>query len=128
MRDINKVMLMGRLGTDPILRTTQNGTPVTNFSLATENPAKDKQEAETTWHKIVVWGKPAEWCQQQLQKGMPLLIEGRIRTNKYAADDGTTKYSTEVHTDHVHFIHARSKHAVASATESQVAEEAIAVN
>ncbi len=107
MRDINKVMLMGRLGVDPTLRTTQNGTPVANFSLATENPSKDKEAAETTWHRVVVWGKPAEWCQQRLQKGMPLFVEGRIRTSKYEGEDGKAKYSTEIHADNVHFIAPR---------------------
>ena len=109
MRDINKVMLMGRLGADPTLRTTQSGTPVANFSLATENYAKDRQEAETTWHRIVVWGKPAEWCHQQLNKGMPLFIEGRIKTKKYEDEEGKAKYMTEVHADQVHFLHARAK-------------------
>ncbi|MBS1959580.1 MAG: single-stranded DNA-binding protein [Bdellovibrionales bacterium] len=128
MRDINKVILMGRLGVDPILRTTQNGTSVANFSLATENPLskdKDKQESDTTWHRIVVWGKPAEWCQQQLQKGMPLLIEGRIRSNKYEDDQGKTRYTTEIHTDQVHFIHARRKNSESDISAVE-AEESLA--
>jgi single-strand DNA-binding protein len=109
MRDINKVMLMGRLGADPVLRTTQNGVPVANFSLATDHFYKERQESETTWHRIVAWGKTAEICQQYLQKGMPLLVEGRIRTHKYEGEDGKAKYSTEVHADQIYFLGSKTK-------------------
>lgn len=104
MRDLNRVMLMGRLGVDPVVRSTQSGTPVANFSLATDSYSKDREESETTWHRIVAWGKTAEICQQYLHKGMPLFIEGRIKTSKYEGEDGKAKFSTEIHADQIYFV------------------------
>jgi single-strand DNA-binding protein len=66
-------MLLGRLGTDPILRFTKTGTPVSQFSLATETWHRSRNESETTWHRIVTWGKPAEKVHEELKKGMDKL-------------------------------------------------------
>lgn len=119
MRDLNKVILVGRLGADPVLRTTQSGKSMATLSLATETWSKEKQEAETTWHRLIAWEKQAENCQSQLQKGMTLFIEGRMKTRKYE-DAGVTKYMTEVHVDS--FLPLRGKAAVPAA---ETAAEAV---
>jgi single-strand DNA-binding protein len=109
MRDINRVILMGRLGTDPVLKQTKNGISVCQFSLATEVYSKVREEAETTWHRVVVWGKTAEQAGAELKRGMGVFIEGGIRVRKYQDDEGETHYIHEVHADRVTFLHRRPK-------------------
>jgi single-strand DNA-binding protein len=109
MRDINRVMLLGRLGNDPVVRQTKNGVPVANFSLATEFWNRTKNEGETTWHRVVAWGRPAELAEQELKKGMPLLVEGGIRVRKYEDEEGEVHYLHEVHAEQLHFLHAKIK-------------------
>lgn len=107
MNDINRVLLLGRLGQDPILRETKSGIKVASFSLATDIFLKTKNEKETSWHKIVAWGRAAEFVAQELKKGMPVFIEGKIKTRKYENENGETRTSVEVHADHVRFLHRR---------------------
>jgi len=108
-RDINRIMLLGRLGTDPILRFTKNGTPVANFNLATESYSKTKNEGETTWHRIVTWGKPAERANEELKKGMSVFLEGGIKVRKYQDEEGEVHYIHEVHVDKINFLHRKTK-------------------
>ncbi len=99
-KDLNKVMLIGRLGTDPEMRYTPSGSPVTNFRLAAGRQWKDpngETREETEWFSIVVWNKLAEICNQYLTKGSRVYIEGRLQTRSW--DDpqsGEKKYRTEV--------------------------------
>jgi single-strand DNA-binding protein len=108
-RDINRIMLLGRLGTDPILRATKAGTPVANFSLATETYNKAKNESETTWHRIVTWGKPAERAHEELKKGMSVFLEGAMKVRKYQDDEGELHYIHEIHVDKINFLHRKTK-------------------
>ena len=101
MRDINRVLLLGRLGMDPELKKSQNDISYTTFNLATENYIKSKNESETTWHRVVVWGKTAEYCTKYLRKGSPTFIEGKFKTRKYEDKEGTTHYMHEVHAERV---------------------------
>jgi single-strand DNA-binding protein len=102
-------MLLGRLGTDPVLRQTKNGTPVANFSLATEVYNRTKNEGETTWHRVVTWGKPAELVHTELKKGMAVFVEGGIRVRKFQDDEGEFHYIHEIHVDRVNFLHSKKK-------------------
>ncbi len=97
-RGVNKVILIGNLGKDPEMRYTQTGTAVVNFSLAkTDSWTKDGESNERTeWHNIVAWARLAEICNQYLQKGKQVYIEGRIQTRKWEDRDGNTRYTTEV--------------------------------
>lgn len=97
-RGVNKVILIGNLGKDPEIRYTQNGTAVANFSLATTDSwTKDGEKTERTeWHNIVVWARLAEICNEYLQKGKQIYIEGRIQTRKWEDRDGNTRYTTEI--------------------------------
>jgi single-strand DNA-binding protein len=83
---INKVILIGRLGKDPELKYTPNGTPVAKFSLATDSNYKDasgEKQQRTEWHNIVAWNKLAEICGQYLTKGKQVYIEGRIQSRQW---------------------------------------------
>jgi len=106
--DLNKVMLIGRLGGDPELRYTPQGTPVTRFSLATNDSWKDKQTGEfkdkTVWHRIVVWGRMAEVTSEYLSKGRQVFIEGRIDNRSWEDDQGQKKYISEVVAQRVLFL------------------------
>ena len=97
--NLNKVMLIGRLGKDPEVRYTKDGTAVANLTLATSEQWKDKsgeKQERTEWHKIVLWGRQAEIAQQYLQKGRMLYVEGRIETRKWQDQNGQDRYTTEI--------------------------------
>ena len=97
---INKVILVGRLGKDPEIRSTPGGTSVAKFSLATDERFTDKsgeKQDRTEWHNIVAWGKLGEICGQYLRKGKLVYIEGSIRTDSWDdKESGQKKYRTEI--------------------------------
>jgi single-strand DNA-binding protein len=104
---VNKVILLGRLGQDPELKYTPGGSPVCNFSVATTEAWTDKQgqkQEKTEWHRIVVWGKLAELCNQYLAKGRQAFIEGRLQTRSWDDKDGNKRYTTEILANTVQFI------------------------
>lgn len=98
MSSLNKVMLIGRLGKDPELKSAGSGQ-VCNFSVATSETWKDKSSGEkkekTTWHNIVIWGQLANVAAQYLHKGDQVYLEGKIDTRSYEKD-GITRYVTEI--------------------------------
>ncbi|MEE2821907.1 MAG: single-stranded DNA-binding protein [Acidobacteriota bacterium] len=96
---VNRVTLVGRLGQDPEMRHTTSGTPVTNFSLATNEKWKNQSgepQERTEWHKVVTWNKLAEISSQYLTKGQLVFIEGRIQTREWDDRDGNKRYTTEI--------------------------------
>ena len=110
MAGVNKAILVGNLGRDPELRTTPNGQSVVNFTLATSETWNDKsgeRQERTEWHRIVVWGKTAEMCNQYRSKGRTVYIEGRIQTREWEDKDGAKRYTTEVNASTVNFIGPR---------------------
>jgi single-strand DNA-binding protein len=103
---VNKVILLGRLGQDPELKYTPGGAAVCNFSLATTEAWTDKsgqKQEKTEWHRIVVWGKLAELCNQYLAKGRQAFVEGRLQTRSWE-QEGTKRYTTEIMAATVQFI------------------------
>ena len=111
-RSLNKVMLIGNLTREPELRYTTGGTPVVTFGLATNKSWKDqdgnvKEVAE--FHNIVAWNKMAEICQQLLAKGMKVYIEGSLTTRSWEAEDGSTRYKTEVRVDDMILLDSKGK-------------------
>jgi single-strand DNA-binding protein len=98
-RGINKVILIGNLGRDPETKYAQNGSAVTNFSVATSESWRDKgsgeQQERTEWHNIVCFARLAEIAGEYLRKGSKVYIEGSLRTNSWE-QDGQKKYKTEV--------------------------------
>jgi single-strand DNA-binding protein len=104
---VNKVILLGRLGQDPELKYTPGGSPVCNFSVATTESWTDKsgqKQEKTEWHRVVVWGKLAELCNQYLAKGRQCFLEGRLQTRSWDDKDGNKRYTTEIMASTVQFI------------------------
>src|ERR1044071_8597760 len=100
MPSVNKVILVGRLGKDPEIRSTAGGTSVAKFSLATDDRYTDRngeKQERTEWHNIVAWAKLAEICGQYLKKGQLVYIEGSIRTDSWDdKESGQKRYRTEI--------------------------------
>ncbi len=96
---LNKVMVIGNLGTDPEMRYTPSGSAVTNFSIATNRSytASDgERREETDWFNVVAWNQLAEQVNQYLSKGRRAYVEGRLRTRSWEGQDGQTRYRTEI--------------------------------
>ena len=98
---INKVIVIGNLGANPVVRTLPNsGQNVANFSLATTERFTDRSGAKqerTEWHRIVAFGRLAETCERFLSKGRQVYVEGRLSTRQYEAKNGSGKrYQTEI--------------------------------
>jgi single-strand DNA-binding protein len=100
-RSLNKVMMIGHLGKDAETRSTQSGTTVTNFTLATNRRFKNQQtgewQEETDWHDIVLWR--ADALANYLQKGKQIYVEGRLQTRSWEDQSGNRRYRTEVVAD-----------------------------
>ena len=98
MSGVNKVILVGRLGKDPEVRTFENGSKKVSFPLATSETYKDKEGRrveQTEWHNIICWRNLADIAEQYLNKGKLIYLEGRLRTRSWE-DNGLKKYITEI--------------------------------
>lgn len=107
MAGVNKVIIVGNLGRDPELRYTQGGTPVAQLSLATTRTYTNRNNErvdDTEWHRVVVWGKQAESCNQYLEKGRQVYVEGRLQTRSWDDNDGNKRYTTEIVAESVQFL------------------------
>jgi single-strand DNA-binding protein len=96
---INKAIIIGNLGHDPKISSTQSGILVANLSVATSERYKDKngiQQENTEWHRIVAFGRLAEICEQYLKKGDKVYVSGRIQTRQWEDRDGNKRYTTEI--------------------------------
>ncbi len=121
MASVNKVILVGNLGTDPEIRYTPGGKAVANFSLATSDTraGKDGQkETKTEWHKIVAFDKLAEICGKYLAKGRQVYIEGRIQTRSWDDRDGNKKYTTEIIANVMQMLGGPKENAAATSSET----------
>lgn len=119
---LNKVLLIGHLGRDPEMRHTPSGQPVANFSVATDESykSKDGQKVEKTeWHRIVAWGKQAEFCGNYLAKGRLAYIEGKLETRKWTDKDGAEKFTTEIKADSVKGLDSKSDGSAPTAQRAQ---------
>jgi len=99
MAGVNKVILVGRLGNDPEVRTLPSGGKVATFSLATSENYTDKngeKVEQTEWHRVDLWENQATVAEKYLKKGDLAYIEGKIRTEKYTDKDGNERYATKI--------------------------------
>ena len=107
MASLNKVMIIGNLGSEPEMRFTPKGNPVTSFRVATNRvyttPEGERKE-ETEWFTVVAWGKLAEQCNQFLTKGRLVYTEGRLHTRSWESQDGQKHYRTEIIANRVTFL------------------------
>ena len=112
-RGINKVILIGNLGSDPEVRYTPNGAPVANFSLATSESWNDRNTGErqerTEWHRLVLWSKLAEIAGQYLKKGAKIYVEGRLQTRSWDDQSGQKRYTTEVVVNDMQMLDSRGE-------------------
>ena len=108
MSSVNKVILVGNLGADPEKRFLPSGGSVTNLRLATSEVRKNRSTGEsnehTEWHRVVLFDRLAEVSAQYLSKGSQIYIEGKLRTRKWQAQDGTEKFMTEVVAEEMPFL------------------------
>ena len=98
---VNKVILVGNLGRDPEIRSTQDGLKIVNLSLATSESWRDKNSGErrekTEWHRVVIFNERlAEVAEKFLKKGSKIYVEGALQTRKWTDQSGQERYSTEV--------------------------------
>ena len=104
---LNRVMLIGRLGRDPELRYTTNGTPVCSLSIATDESYIDRdgnRVERTEWHRVSVFQRQAENCSQYLSKGSLVYVEGQLQTRKYQDQQGQERFVTEIRGQRVVFL------------------------
>ncbi len=110
MSGVNKVILIGRLGKEPEVRSLDNGVSVANFTMATSETYKDRTTGEkresTEWHNIVLWRGLAEVTQKYLHKGDLVYIEGKLRTRSWEKE-GVTRYTTEIVADNMTMLGSR---------------------
>ena len=108
---LNKVMLIGRLGSDVKTHQFEDGNSISNFSLATSEYYKNKETGEkvenTEWHKIVAKNRLATICDKYLNKGDAIYVEGKLHTRSWE-DNGTKKYSTEIVANKIEFLSSKN--------------------
>lgn len=110
---MNKAIIIGRLGLDPTANKTQTGITVVNLSIATNEPYTDQggnKVEKTEWHKVVVFGKQAEFCSNYLSKGRLVMVEGSIQTRKWQDQQGQNRYTTEIKAQRVQVLDSRNVH------------------
>lgn len=131
MRDINslnKVLLIGHLGGDPEVRyLPQSERAVARFTLATNeryfNPSTKESEVRTEWHRIVAWGKLAEFCEKFLNQGKQIYLEGKIKTRSWEDRDGNKRYTTEIIAQNIVFLGKKDDSSVDSSFTEEPEEE-----
>lgn len=104
---MNRAILIGRVGQAPNTTTTQGGTVITKFTLATSERYKNKEgdrTEKTEWHNVRTWNKTASFVDKYVKKGAQLLVEGKIRNEKYEAKDGTVRYVTIIDADNIELL------------------------
>ena len=107
MVGLNKMMVIGNLGTDPEMRYTPNGNAVTSFRIAVSRsytPKGGERRQETEWFRVVAWNQQAESCNQFLQKGKRVYVEGRLKSDTWEGRDGQTRFTNEIIADRVLFL------------------------
>ena len=121
MAGLNKILLIGNVGTDPEMRYTPNGNPVTDFRMAVTRrfTSGGERQEETEWFTVVTWNRLAEQCNQFLTKGRLIYVEGRLRTRTWESQDGEKRFRNEIVADNVTFL---DRQAAAAAPEDKVEE------
>ena len=112
-RGVNKVILIGNLGSDPEVRYTPDGVPVANFNLATTESWNDRNTGErqerTEWHRLVLWSKLAEIAGQYLKKGSKIYVEGKLQTRSWDDQSGQKRYTTEIRVFEMQMLDSRGE-------------------
>jgi single-strand DNA-binding protein len=125
MLTLNKVMIIGNVGTDPEMRFTPNGSPVTSFRVATNrvyNTPNGERKQETEWFTVVAWNRLAENCNQFLTKGQRVYAEGRLHTRTWEGQDGQKHSRTELIANRVLFLDRQAVAPLPGGEEAGAAE------
>jgi single-strand DNA-binding protein len=113
MASVNKVILIGHLGADPEVSTTQQGTALAKFRIATTETWKDRTTGErqerTEWHSIVAWDKLAQICGEYLHKGKMVYVEGSLQTRSWDDQNGQKRYKTEIKANNILMLSPRTE-------------------
>ncbi|MCX7878680.1 MAG: single-stranded DNA-binding protein [Ignavibacteria bacterium] len=110
MPELNSVIIAGNLTKDPIFRQTTNGTPVVNFSIASNRryrDSKDEWQEDVCYVGIVAWNKLAESCRDKLKKGNAVLVEGELQSRTFKTEKGDTKTIVEIKARRIQFLNKR---------------------
>jgi single-strand DNA-binding protein len=125
---LNKVLLMGNLTRDPELRYVPSGSAVATFTVAVnrvyKSQAGEKKE-ETSFIRVVVWGRRAEVCGEYLSKGSPVFVEGRLQSRNWETQDGQKRSTIEVIADNVQFLRGGDKAPGGAAAKPEVPAEEV---
>ena len=109
---VNKVLIIGNLGSDPEIKYTKAGDPVANLSIATSESWKDKNSGDlqekVEWHRVVMFSRLAEIAEQYLKKGSKVFVEGKLQTRKWQDQEGKDRYTTEVVAKDMTMLDSRS--------------------
>lgn len=126
-RGINKVILVGHLGSDPETRYMPSGGAVTNLRIATSESWRDKtsgeQQERTEWHNVAMFGRLAEVAAEYLRKGSQVYVEGRLRTRKWQDRDGNDRWTTEIVANDMQMLGGRSSGGGGAPAQSQAAAD-----
>lgn len=120
---MNRIIIMGRLGRDPEVRTTQSGKAVTSFSVATSRKTKEKEV--TQWHNVVAWEKLADICGKYLAKGSQVLVEGEMTYREYEDKNKVKRTQAEIVASNVQFIGSKIQDKQQAAAPSEVDDVSI---
>ncbi len=124
MPEMNSVVLAGNLTKDPIFRQTTNGTPVVNFTVASNRKFRDsgnQWQEDVCYVGIVAWNKLADSCRDRLKKGSAVLIDGELQSRNWKTDDGHNRSIVEIKARRIQFLNKRGR--VADIATEQVTEE-----
>ena len=131
MIGVNRVTLLGNLGSDPEIKKTSSGQSIALFNLATSNiwtNREGQRQEHTEWHRIVIWGKLAENCAEYLSKGQKAYVEGRLQTRSWEDDKGQKKYTTEIVASQVLFLSGSPERKTSTEASSYANEPAFGNN
>ncbi|MCY3602742.1 MAG: single-stranded DNA-binding protein [Chloroflexi bacterium] len=120
-RTINRVELLGRVGADPDLKYSQNGTAITTLRMATDR-RRQNGETEADWHNVVCWGKQAEAVAEYVRKGNRLYVSGSLAQNTFETEEGQRIHRTEIHAQEVVFLDSNGNGNGRSAEQEEAAE------
>jgi single-strand DNA-binding protein len=121
-RSLNKVMLIGNLGSDPEIKYAANGNAIASIRIATAESRKNRDgewEDTTEWHRVVMFGRQAELCKDYLKKGSKIYVEGRLQTRSWEDQSGQRHYATEIVGFNMLMLDSRSQDASTGVTGPQ---------
>lgn len=110
--NLNRIQLIGRIGSDPNVTHLEGGNVVAKYSVATSEKYKSKNGEmveQTQWHTVVSWGKQAEYIEKYFSKGMLVFVEGKIRYRTFKDKNGVERYTTEIQPDNVSILEGKTK-------------------